>query len=261
MPNDPSTKPKARDSEHSANQSPWWKRVDWHLLIQILLFIVGIRVEYIYSGQLTQMTESNKLTRQANQISHDAIYAQQRPWVGFDEANGGLNLDSIMVDKNFRAIVTYAPVLKNFGNYPAQRVNVTADLVLVGQHDNGPSLEERQDASCSPKNIAPGLGDLIFPNQIHSPRAILPAAPYDIPESAREDSFQAFVVGCIIYKDQFDTVNQTGFVYWLLDPGKPASPGQIATPTAVSKFTLSPNTSINRVWQLHDMSIWKAKNN
>src|SRR5580692_5233250 len=47
----------------------WMKKhITPTLVIELLVFIVGCRVAWIYSGQLTQMIESNKISREALQI-------------------------------------------------------------------------------------------------------------------------------------------------------------------------------------------------
>jgi hypothetical protein len=176
----------------------------------------------------------------------------KHPWVGLDNAAGGLNLKSIVIDSNLTANVVGLPAVKNFGNYPAQNVDVMAALVLFGSHDSSTSLEEKQDTVCS-AYIDPRIGDLIFPNTTHLPTEIVPAGPYQIPLSERGDTFHAFVVGCVIYKDQFGNVYQTGFEYLLLNPGKPG------TPTAMATFPASPNISVSGYWQLRYTSIWKPK--
>jgi hypothetical protein len=44
--------------------APWWKRVNWQLLVEIAVFLVGVKVAFIYSGQLRQMIESNDINRE-----------------------------------------------------------------------------------------------------------------------------------------------------------------------------------------------------
>jgi hypothetical protein len=93
---DPPSPPKTANSNHDSNPPPWWKRLNWNLIIEILVLIVGLRVAWIYKGQLDQMIEANRLTGNALELSRKMFAASQaaglecrpeftantdRPWV------------------------------------------------------------------------------------------------------------------------------------------------------------------------------------
>jgi hypothetical protein len=44
----------------------WWHRIGWsQVVLDLLLLRVGIKLAFIYSGQLTQMIESNRISRES----------------------------------------------------------------------------------------------------------------------------------------------------------------------------------------------------
>jgi hypothetical protein len=109
------------DTEDAANNSPWWKRTDWHFVIQVLLFMVGIRVAVIYSGQLDQMIEANSKTKDLVTIAQSA----NRPYIGVN----GMNSDYFKIDRGGKQQpappkdafgMTYGVQIKNFGPIPGE---------------------------------------------------------------------------------------------------------------------------------------------
>ena len=55
----------------------WWQRIDWsQAVLDLLLLIVGIKLAFIYSGQLTAMRDSNEINR-------ESLTSVQRAFVSF----------------------------------------------------------------------------------------------------------------------------------------------------------------------------------
>ena len=122
--------------------------------------VVGLLYVLVNYGMLLKMREANK-------ISHDALYAQQRPWLGLDFTHGGLNIEPLTIDDKLLGTVFYSPVVKNFGNYPAQSAFVIAQLYFTGmpyQAGDPLTIPPGEDDVCRP--IGPGVGDMVFPNDI-----------------------------------------------------------------------------------------------
>src|SRR5438132_107630 len=73
---DPIPPAESRDPNYNSKPAP---RTNWQTIIEIAVFLVGIYVAYIYSGQLNQMIESNRINR-------DALQSVQRAFVTFSTA-------------------------------------------------------------------------------------------------------------------------------------------------------------------------------
>lgn len=63
---------------YQQSSQPWWKRLNWMLIVEVMVFIVAIKVARIYSDQLKQMIEANKITR-------SGLESGQRAFVAFRE--------------------------------------------------------------------------------------------------------------------------------------------------------------------------------
>jgi hypothetical protein len=114
----PATPSEQYCSYHSP-KPPWWKRLSsWQLFIEILVFIVAIRVACIYSGQLKQMIEANRL-------SHDNFIVDERAWVGVD-----IQLSNT---KNADGTIRFVAngVLKNTGKTPALKMSFPHNIVIT----------------------------------------------------------------------------------------------------------------------------------
>jgi hypothetical protein len=180
------------------------------------------------------------LFRAANRISHDALYAQQRPWVGLDPANGGLQITPVSINAGLKAAVSYIPATKNFGNYPAERVMTFAQLVLLDSSGNATTVDSEQDKTCS-MHVGQGLGDVVFPPQSIPAKEAWPSE-WPIPPGPADRLFMAFVTGCVLYTDPFGQAHQTGFVYELFVPTRPF--------THPTTFQALPNTQITGIWRM-----------
>jgi hypothetical protein len=61
---------------HKTKPAKWWHRIDWsQVVLDGLLLLVGIKLAVIYTGQLSQMIESNR-------ISRESLESVQRAFVG-----------------------------------------------------------------------------------------------------------------------------------------------------------------------------------
>jgi hypothetical protein len=108
-PESPPSPPKPHCSDHHPKPTPWWKRLPLQLLVELAVFIVGVRVACIYSGQLKQMIESNKLTEQTMRLD-------ERAWVAVTAVSG--------TRPEIRKKITYSVHFIDTGKTPASNVIV-----------------------------------------------------------------------------------------------------------------------------------------
>jgi hypothetical protein len=185
-------------------------------------------------------------------IGRDALYAQQRPWVGLDFSNGGLNISGMNIDDKMQAGINYAASMKNFGSYPAENAVTFAQLVLLPLVPGGKGFVDIQveQAKACQMNIGEGTGETIFPNTSEPARGFWPSQ-WKIPQEPEGTQFQVFVVGCVIYSDQFGARYKTGFSYWLLNPKLP--------PPHIVHFEPKPTNGgfVDGVWVLRNEETYK----
>lgn len=113
IPERPPTPDNHDDARNNSNQPPWWKRLaTWQFVAEIAIFIVGVKVACIYSGQLNAMLEANKINR-------DVFVKGNRPWVGYViEGNETPKIPDLSHLDNSSKI-QFELTLHNFGNSPA----------------------------------------------------------------------------------------------------------------------------------------------
>jgi hypothetical protein len=106
----------------------WWQRIDWsQVVLDLLLLIVGIKLAYIYSGQLDQMIESNR-------ISREAVESVQRPFIDFKTINQVRSFYTVGKEKVHFWKLTLA--FENSGNTTAARaVNIATRDILESEPD------------------------------------------------------------------------------------------------------------------------------
>lgn len=186
-------------------------------------------------------------TRESIRLSEKQFQQTQRAWVGLDDSNQALTVGPIQFDANLTPLVGYAATLKNFGNYAAQNAFTSARLLLTDTLQAG-ELERLQKKACDAQSD-PMTGDLIFPGRSKAPSYVSPGVS-DPATSMTPRPMQAFLVGCVVYRDQFNNRWHTGFIYWLLDP-QTARPVHI-TPSPNSQFT-------GGVWQEKHSSLFEEE--
>ncbi|HMD85550.1 MAG TPA: hypothetical protein VKO18_12725 [Terriglobia bacterium] len=110
----PPPPPEHCNAYNHSSQPPWWKRPEpRHTIIQILLLGVGIYVAKVYSCQLHQMIESNRINR-------EALESVQRAFIGlerFSVGGTGQRFNSKEID-----FFTVTDHLENSGTTPAIQV-------------------------------------------------------------------------------------------------------------------------------------------
>jgi hypothetical protein len=151
-----------------------------------------------------------------------SITAQQqlvqsaRPWVGLD-SEPSLGLQTAAFGFNGKvASVMYQMQIKNFSNYVATNVYPSIVLVIIGNKtfDLVPKATKEQ---CARYDRNPNIGGILFPG----PAKLMKEGPtFPDPTFITEETtgLEAWVIGCIGYRDQFGNNHHTAFVYWLVDP-------------------------------------------
>jgi hypothetical protein len=76
---DPPAPPEHNNPNGNSTQPPWWRQLKvWTFIGEIVLVVITVRIACIYSDQLDQMIESNKINR-------DALTSVQRAFVFLGE--------------------------------------------------------------------------------------------------------------------------------------------------------------------------------
>jgi hypothetical protein len=79
----------ASNPNDNSGQPSWWKRLDtWKFVGEIIIVIVTIRIACIYSGQLDQMIENNRISRESLQ-SVQRAFISVNPIPEIQTANTG----------------------------------------------------------------------------------------------------------------------------------------------------------------------------
>jgi hypothetical protein len=69
----PTTLPKQYCPDHVKPATPWWKRLtSWQFVFEILIFIVTVRIAWIYSDQLDAMLKANFINKNAAEAATTA---------------------------------------------------------------------------------------------------------------------------------------------------------------------------------------------
>jgi len=93
----PLTPSQACSPHHHLNPTPSWKRLaTWQFVAEIAIFIVGVRVAFIYSGQLQQMIDGNRMTQESLELTRKLVKGTYSAIVtadiGFDGNDSTVNV-------------------------------------------------------------------------------------------------------------------------------------------------------------------------
>ena len=215
----PSTNPRRnrRDREYSPTPSQvmrcfigWlrgfhWNRekakvTDWLVVILTLgVAVAAIWSVWVFQGQLDEARKSTRLS--------------VRPWIGLDEGQSAIETTPLQIDKDGNAALVYKIVAKNYGSTPAANVWAMANLVVA---DDLNTVYEQQDRACSDDLIGkPDIGMVLFQGKDR----VFSAMPSTTQISKKHEGsrLQAFLAGCIGYRDQFSYLCRTKFLWMLQD--------------------------------------------
>jgi hypothetical protein len=149
-------------------------------------------------------------TNQQANILKQQFQAASRPWVGFDNENG-LQTSPMIVDSEGNIRLKVDAEVKNFGDFPGTNVYVGAELIITQEIN---SVLKKEQEMCSLINstygyvLFPGKDELVWP-------FTFTVKPSQMIRNSRGDDseFSAYIVGCILYRDQFKKFHYTGFSF------------------------------------------------
>jgi hypothetical protein len=122
---DPPSPPEHRNPDGNSSQTPWWRQLKvWTFIGEIILIGVTVYIACIYSHQLDQMIESNKITRKAFQVSQGAYVTVGR--------KDGVVADFI-VPKNPKQNAELVVYFQNSGHLPAKFAWGTTGLSFLAK--------------------------------------------------------------------------------------------------------------------------------
>jgi hypothetical protein len=137
---------------HAKPQSGWRRiadNIDWsQVILDLLLIVIGIRLAYIYSGQLDQMIESNR-------ISRESLESVQRAFVNF--TGPILDRQNILNPTSSGRVVLIKGILENDGTTQAEDVVTVLSSGMLGdeptedQFFRGTSAQAKSLITIAPK--------------------------------------------------------------------------------------------------------------
>jgi hypothetical protein len=215
---------------------PFWKRLaTYEFILGVSLFVVGVKVARIYSGQLDQMIDSNRISRQSLQIS-------QRPWIKIKHRIvRPLSFDFVGA-AGPAATMDVEDTIENVGNGVALNVVVWEDVIPLDPNMSTVTARSRQEEWCNankkydPRSPTQLGGYVLFPHDpmvrvsgMGPPMSTInkaidanaaSAAPMYKSNLAGKVAF--VMVGCVIYRSSFDDEGTrphvTGFLYRMGEP-------------------------------------------
>lgn len=226
---EPPNKRKKETHHCRPQQTPVWK-----IILEVAAAIIGVGVLIIYSLQLKRMSEANVLTKQA-------LISAQRPWVGLDEENP-IETSPLKIDGNGTISIGYAIHAKNFGSSGAQSVFPTAKLVITQDLAPLPDMEKK---FCN-EPVSNRLGFVLFPGARDRATTFLGdfvTASQRIKVPGGDTYFQAWLIACVTYADQYGTFHHTVSELNLAQI--------VGTPGEHRAFEPQPNTIVEGHWSIY----------
>ncbi len=153
---------------------------------------VGVTVAVIYALQLIAMQDTVKQMEIQTRLS-------VRPFIDFDEGPDALQATPLKIDGEGNASLEYRIQAKNYSNTPATNVWADANLVVA---DDLYTVYDQEGYACGDAVIGkPDIGFTVFPGRVRVFIGRQATAKIDIKHQGSQ--LQAFLAGCIGYRDQF----------------------------------------------------------
>lgn len=181
------------------------------------------------------------LSASNNIIARNAMRQSQRPWIGpykpLPLITGPIVIDNkgIHIDYRMSAV--------NYGSFGANNVMFWAQLYIA---QDITTIWKRSQDACASSTANPQMGRILFPGQDTAMLNAWPAFAMDIIRNNKAnppyDTYQAYLLTCIGYRDQFGIPHHTGTIY------RSTPPGGVGGDSIM--FTLTPNQTIPVEW--HD---------
>ena len=215
---------KADRNENATQKTKEYKISKWTLVAVI-----------IYSALTAALVILSAIN---NGISRDAMRQSQRPWIGpFKQVpliTGPIIIDDKWTHTDYRMSAV------NFGSYGANNVNFWAQLYIA---QDITTIYARSKYACEVSTQNPDIGRVMFPGQDSEMLDAWPAVAMDIITNKKanppQKTYQAYLLTCIGYRDQFGIPHHTGTIYRSVHPGN----GETII------FELTPGQSIPVEWR------------
>jgi hypothetical protein len=190
-----------REQEASEDFGRKWR--EWATLAFIILTTIGI----FYQACILNSTDES--------IRNQTII-NARPWVGLTDEGPSLQTSPLRFDKDGNATIGYAISSKNFSNAAAQNVQSYAQLIVT---EDMASIDKIADVACSENFIGKmGMGFVLFPGKFQNIE--YSSSQFDktaMSNPGADGKYEAWLVGCVGYRDQFNVLYRTKFYYWYVD--------------------------------------------
>jgi hypothetical protein len=171
----PPTPPK-HSHTYYGQKPPWWERLNWQiiqLIVELLVFAVGVRVAWIYSDQLDAMIKSNCINKQsadaatsAARTASDAlaeskrsIHLDQRAWLQIDPQPPQDDLERFGSSWRTGKIISIG--IRNTGKTPALHIHGHVRFQDIKNTFPNPSYKDNLDFSYKDTPRVPVTGQAI----------------------------------------------------------------------------------------------------
>lgn len=146
------------------------------------------------------------------------IRVSARPWVGLTDDMNPIQTSHVRFNTDGDAQVTYAIVSKNYSNSAA--TGVTAHAKLLISEDIPYIFGAALDEACSDNYVSLNSwgGSVLFPGKSHHVIETASLVKRSDIKAGTEGKAEAWLVGCVGYRDQFSFLYKTKFVYWYANP-------------------------------------------
>jgi len=143
----------------------------------------------------------------------DSLRISVRPFVGVDEGADALQTGPVHIDEAGNASVVYRIRAKNYSNSPANNVTTMANFIVA---DDLNTVYQQEEYACGDAVIGkPDIGLILFPGKERFFTSM--DATTTISSKHPGSRLQAWLAGCIGYRDQFGYLYRTKFMYMLYD--------------------------------------------
>jgi hypothetical protein len=174
--------------------------------IAVAGLFVTVIIAAIYFFQLLSMQDTVTAMEKQTRLS-------VRPWVGLDEGLNAIQTTALVIDKDGNAGLNYIIHAKNYSNTPAANVWATAQLVVA---DDLNTVYKQQDFVCTDAMIGkPDIGMVLFQGRDREFVSYPSTTKIDIKHE--NSMIGVWMAGCIAYRDQFNYLCRTKFIWGYQD--------------------------------------------
>lgn len=186
-----------------------------------------------------QAARSASAAEGANKLAVMAMRQAQRPWIGPDIKTPVVT-GPIMIDGHGLIRTDYQMTAVNYGNFGANNINFWAQLYIA---QDIATIWKRGKDACSAASGNTGQGRIMFPGQERIMTNPWPALAMDVIPNKKavppQKEYQAYLLTCIGYRDQFQTPHHTGTIFRSVKPDT----GETLM------FQLTPSQTIPVLWR------------